>query len=565
MLKYLEIHQFALIDHLEMEFEKGLNLLTGETGSGKSILVDALGLLLGNKGYSEMIRTGAEKAVISGLFEIGENGPLRGKLVEAGFEFNPEELIIKRELSAQGKGRAFLDRHLVPVAFLREIAPFLADVHGQNETQTPYEPDSQLLFLDAFAEAEKMREEVGADWQSFQANWQQLQHFRRNEQERLQTIDLLTFQIQEIEKAGFKSEEEDMQLAAEHRILANADRIYQISSQVYSDLYDGETSANRLVKQSGKLLEELKKLDSSCEGMSQQLQTARIALEDVALSVREYAAGIEVNPSRLDWVESRLAEIERLKRKYGKSVREIMMFHNKIKAELDQLQSADENASVLVKELETLRASYEKKARALSEKRQSAGKALEKNVGKELAQLAMGETRFSVSFRLPEQAAVPTGGLPGNASGIDQIEFLISPNPGEELKPMSRIASGGEISRIMLALKSVKTVDVRNKSLIFDEVDAGIGGQTADVVGQKLKRLSKHNQVICVTHLPQIASYADCHYFIEKRVEKGRTLTHVIPLAGRERVQEIARMISGDRLTENVLKHAAEMIRVAGK
>jgi DNA repair protein RecN (Recombination protein N) len=565
MLKYLEIRQFALIEHLEVEFEKGLNLLTGETGSGKSILVDALGLLLGGKGYSEMVRTGAEKAVISGLFEVGEPALLRRKLEGAGFELEPEELIIKRELSAQGKSRAFLDRQLVPVGLLREIAPFLADVHGQNETQSLYESDSQLLFLDAFAEVEPLRDEVGADWYQFQEKWQQLQQFRRNEQERLQTLDLLTFQTQEIEKAGFKNEEEDVHLAVEHRILANADRIYQIAHQIYADLYDGETSANRLVKQAGKLLEELKKLDPSCEGMLQQLQTARIALEDVALSVREYAAGIEVNPARLDWVEGRLAEIDRLKRKYGKSVREIMAFHRKIQGELDQLQSADENIAGLTRELEVLRARFEKKARALRERRQSAARGLEKNMERELAQLAMGKTRFSVSFTDLDQSAVPAGGLPGNTSGLDQIEFLISPNPGEELKPMSRIASGGEISRIMLALKSVKTVDGRNKSLVFDEVDAGIGGQTADVVGQKLKRLSKHNQVICVTHLPQIASYADCHYFIEKRVEKGRTLTHVAPLAGKERIQEIARMISGDRLTDNVLKHAAEMIRVAGK
>lgn len=565
MLKFIEISQFALIDHLEIEFQKGLNLLTGETGSGKSIIVDALGLLLGDKGHAEMIRSGAEKALISGLFDGGDEDRLRQKLEESGLDGASDELIIKRELSAQGKGRAFVNNQLVPVGFLRELSWLLADVHGQNEAQMLYQADAQLAFLDAYAEAGTLRAEVQQIWLRRQEVWQQLQHLKKSEQQRLQTIDLLSFQVGEIEKAQLKGEDEDAVLHAEHKRLANADKLYQLSNQAYADLYDSETSASRLLKQAQRMLEDLKRLDERGSGFVEQLQSARIALEDLAMGLREYVDKIEVNPARLEWVENRIAEIERLKRKYGKSVKEILEFYSRSKQELESLEGADNTLAGLEKELAALAESYSSQARTLSEKRKTAARQLEKNVEKELGQLAMERTRFRLAFRPVEAASQNEYTLPGTAAGIDAMEFLISPNPGEDLKPLAKIASGGEISRIMLALKSVKAVDARQKCLVFDEVDAGIGGQTADVVGQKLKRLSRHNQVICVTHLPQIAAYADCHHFIEKKVEKGRTLTSVARLEGQQRVQEIARMISGERMTGNVLKHAADMIKTAGQ
>ena len=568
MLRFLDISQFALIDRLSIEFHEGLNLLTGETGSGKSIIVDALGLLLGEKGHVEMIRTGAERFVITGCFEASQDDRIRKQFEQSGLEFNVEELILKREFSQNGKGRAFVDSQMVPVSFLKEIAKYLVDIHGQNEQQTLYSGDSQLQFLDACANLEDRLSEVQSLYEELSEKVQRIQALRKNEQELLNTIDLLAFQIAEIEKAQLTSEDEDDRLAVEHKLLANAGRLYQLSSQAYSEVYEADTSATTVLKRASRMLEELRRVDSRCDGLWEQLQSARISLEDTALSLREYSTRIEVNPQRLEWVENRMAEIDRLKRKYGKTLREIFSFYQKSISELENLQGADETIARLENERIILQEDYWKKALELSDKRKVAAKPLEKGVERELSQLAMGKTRFRISFaeagqtnrRDPNQDTAS-----GTAQGIDAIEFLISPNPGEDLKPLIKIASGGEISRIMLALKSVKSIDGRSKTLVFDEVDSGIGGQTADVIGQKLKKLSKHNQVICVTHLPQIASYADNHYHIEKRVEKGRTLTQVARLDGKDRVQEIARMISGERVTDSVLKHAAELLKMAAK
>ena len=568
MLKFLSVSQFALIDQLEIEFHKGLNLLTGETGSGKSIIVDALGLLLGEKGFAELIRSGADKAAVSGFFELQEEERVRKRFEGSGLEFNPDELIVKRELAQSGKSRAFVNGQMVPVAFLKEIARFLVDIHGQNDEQALLNDETQLQFLDAYANLEDLRSEVGNLYGQFQQLTQQIRSLKTNEQQRLRSIDLLTFQISEIEKAQLKSEDEDETIVLEHKLLANADKLYQLSTQAYLELYEAETSAISAVKHASRVVEELKRVDHRCEGLLEQLQTARITIEDVALSLREYSSSVEINPSRLEWVENRMAELERLKRKYGGTVREILSFYDDKKRELGSLQRADESIGELEKGRLDIKEAYWKTAVELSERRRAAAKLLEKNVEKELGQLAMEKTLFRVSFADLDKSDKTEGSqenLSGTGEGIDDIEFLISPNPGEDLKPLVKIASGGEISRIMLALKTVKAIDSRSKTLVFDEVDAGIGGQTADVVGQKLKRLSKRNQIICVTHLPQIASYADNHYYIQKRVEKGRTVTQVAHLDKRDRVQEIARMMSGERVTESVLKHAAELLRAGSK
>ncbi len=568
MLKFLEIRQFALIDHLNIEFHEGLNLLTGETGSGKSIIVDALGLLLGEKGYAEMIRSGAERAVISGLFELEREDRLRRRLVESGLDSCSDEIIIKRELTQSGKGRAFVNNQMVPISFLKGISKFLVDIHGQNEQQALYQRDSQLSLLDAFASAEALLTEIDGLYNTWQEILTHIDQLKKNEQERLRTIDLLIFQAGEIEKSKLKSENEDEQLAIEHALLANADKLFQLSRQAYAELYDAETSVSASVKHASRLLEELSHVDPRCRELLEPLKSARIAIDDVALSLREYSSKIEANPQRLEQVEVRMAEIDRLKRKYGRTVKDILAFYRKTKSELENLLKADENVAILESRILAAAGIYRKKARELSDKRRSSATLLEKNVEKELKQLAMERARFRIFFFEPEKAVAADQGRPQageTPTGIDNIEFLLGANPGEDLKPLAKIASGGEISRIMLALKSVKTVDGRGKSLVFDEVDAGIGGQTADVLGQKLKRLAKNNQVICVTHLPQIASYADSHYFIEKKVEKGRTLTRVARLDLKDRIQEIARMISGERMTESVLKHAAELLKSAGR
>jgi len=568
MLRCLEVQQFALVEHLQVEFDEGLNLLTGETGSGKSILVDALSLLLGEKANAAMIRTGAEKAVVTGLFQLVEPTELRARLEAAGFEHDGEEIVIKREISQTGKGRAFVNNQLVSVGFLKEIARFLADIHGQNDQQTLAASDSQLAFVDALADAEALTAEVRARYEKWQDVLQQMAFLQNSEQERLRNMDWLRFQLDEIDKVKLKDPEEDESLAAEHALLVNADKLYHLSSQAYAALYEAENSTTSTLKQAHRQVEDLHRVDPRCAALLEQLQTARIAVDDVALSLREYSSRIEANPKRLEWVEGRLADIQRLKRKYGKTVKEILAFHERATRDLASLLTFDENLGQLEKDRLSAATRYREAARLLSEKRRAAARILEKTVAKELAQLAMQRCRFQVAFTETKLDASTDTGQPApweTALGIDQVEFLLSPNPGEDLKPLVKIASGGEISRIMLALKSVRTLDGCGKCLVFDEVDAGIGGQTADVVGQKLKRLSQKDQVICVTHLPQIASYADRHYFIEKRVEKGRTLTRIALLQHEDRVQEIARMISGERKTDSVLKHAAEMLKASGR
>jgi DNA repair protein RecN (Recombination protein N) len=568
MLRLLEISQFALIESLRIEFETGLNLLTGETGSGKSIIVDALGLLLGEKGYSEMIRTGFDRSTVTGVFELEDSGTLSEAFETSGLDLVDDELVIRRELVQNGKGRAFINNQVIPVSFLREIAPYLVDIHGQNEQQTLYSSESQLQFVDASAEASGLLEDVSRLYEQLAQNLHRIHGLETSEQARLRTIDLLSFQVAEIEKAQLKSDDEDLRLEQEQKLLANAGKLHQLSSQAYVELYEAEASAGTALKHASRLLEELKRTDSRCESLWEQLQSARISVDDVSLSLREYASNVEVNPQRLEWIENRMAEIGRLKKKYGTTIGEITAFCQKSKLELEDLQAADVTLETLKRERVHLKQEYLKKATELSERRKASAGEIEKKVERELAQLAMAKTRFQIAFSRIEETQDSKEGdndFPGGRRGIDKLEFLLSPNPGEDLKPLVKIASGGEISRIMLALKTVKNTDGLSKTLVFDEVDAGIGGQTADVVGQKLKKLAHRNQILCVTHLPQIASYADNHYSIEKRVENQRTLIRVVHLNQDKRVQEIARMISGERMTESVLKHAAELLKSAAK
>jgi len=564
MLKFLEIRDFALVDHLSLEFREGLNLLTGETGSGKSIIVDALGLLAGAKARAEMVRTGSGKATVSGCFEGVER--LRGPLEASGLEFDPEGVIVRREVVPEGRGRAFVNDQMVPVAFLRKLGIHCVDIHGQSDHQSLFSRDSQLRWLDLYGGHQAPRAEVEDLHARLERGWEQVRRLKLSEQERLRAIDLLAFQADEIRKADLSSPDEESRLLEERRLLSNADRLFQAAHQAYAHLYESEDSIGARLRQTGRLLEELESLDTRCRGLQEQFQSACISIEDVSLTLREYASRIEVNPSRLDRIEARLVEIDRLKRKYGESVEAVMAYGRRIEGELEELQEADRKVESIEKELQVLESDYLSRAGSLSLQRKKAAERLECSMDRELGQLAMEKTRFRVAFTSASGRggqAMPGPGVPGTANGTDVIDFLISPNPGEDLKALTKIASGGEVSRIMLALKTIRSIDDGGKTLIFDEVDSGIGGRAADVVGRKLKVLSRANQVLCVTHLPQIASYADNHFHIEKRVEKNRTVTRVARLDRESRIREIARMISGERVTENVLKHAAELLNSA--
>ena len=564
MIRLLDIRDFALVDHVTLEFKKGLSMLTGETGSGKSIIVDALGLLLGSKSYSEMIRSGFSKAIVTGLFEVYQEDDLRQIFENAGVDFDPEEILIRREIIQNGRGRAFINNQMIPITFLRKIRNYLVDIHGQSEQQSLLNSDSQLMFLDRFANNENILTEVEGLHDEFRKLEVKMKKLKINEEERLQTIELLSFQLDDIEKVGLASEDEEEDLQKERLLLSNSDRLFQASHQAYELLYESENSAGRLLKQVDDWLKDLQAIDKSCQELRSQFREASITIEDIALSLRKYNTGIEVDPKRLDWIEERLNDIGKLKRKYGSSVKEIKTYADKIKHEIVELKDSYNSLETMEEDRRLLLDKYFKKAKKLSYIRKNAFQELKKSIQDELRYLAMEKTLFEINFlsvlnQGKEDSLADCLPL-GTSRGIDLVEFMISPNPGEDLKALVKIASGGEISRIMLALKTICTVDNDGKTLVFDEVDAGIGGEVADAVGKKLQKLSKSNQVLCVTHLPQIASYADNHFHVEKIVKEGRTVTHVLELTPEHRIHEIARMISGKKVTGNILKHAAELL-----
>ncbi|MBZ5553064.1 MAG: DNA repair protein RecN [Acidobacteriia bacterium] len=552
MLRHLFISNYALIDQMEMEFHSGLNLLSGETGSGKSIIVDALGLLLGSKASPEMVRTGSDHASVSGVFQIAKNPSITRFLDAQGVESNDEELILKREISREGKSRAFINHQPITVSTLKSLGRWLVDIHGQNEQQALAEADAQLALVDEFAGNQGLLEELAELAQQLTALRSQREALEHNEKEQNRLADLFSFQKKEIETAQLKPGEDEI-LNAEHRLLANATKLFEVANEVYASLYESEAAAARTVSLAERSLESIARIDETLAANLEQLRSARIQLEDVALSMRDYLRKIDISPGRLQQVESRMAEIEKLRRKYGTTVNEILDFYQDVAQRLQALEHRDEELESLKHQMSQLSEGYFSKATTLSDRRQRTAREMEKALEHELKQLAMERTRFKVQFdRSPVEFS---------PFGFDAVEYLVSPNVGEALKPLARIASGGEISRLMLALKTITHAGSRIKTLVFDEVDAGIGGRTAEVLGRKLKSLAQKNQILCVTHLPQIASFADHHYFIEKVELGGRTVTRVEHLGEDDRINELARMLSGARITDAVKKHARELLK----
>jgi DNA repair protein RecN (Recombination protein N) len=578
MLREIHIQNYAVVEKLALEFHPGLNLLSGETGSGKSILVDALGLALGGRASSDMIRTGQDRATVTAIFRTEGRGsrmiPWRAWFEEFGLAgADEDEIILRREIHLSGKSRLLVNDQPVTIAAVKALARSLAEVHGQGEHVSLFSRDTQLDLLDEFAGTGAMLQEVQEAFSKRRELERELDALSQNEQDRLRSIDLLSFQSQELQRAQLQPGE-DVTLGDERRILGNLEKIRDSAFTAYSSLYEEESSAISRVAAATRALEELQRYDAAFEPHREPLGAARATLEDLAYFLRDYLGKLEANPHRLEEVEDRLALLDRLKRKYGKTVEEMLAYLNETQQRLTNLEHADERRGELQVSLKKAEADYRKKAQALSAKRQEAARKFEKLVRHELAQLGMEKTRFEISFEAPdppEGERDPAGG----AKGIDKIELLISPNPGEEMRPVEKIASGGELSRFMLALKTVVgSAKIANgdgssrraaATFIFDEVDAGIGGRVAESVGQRLKRLSRHAQVLCVTHLPQIACFADHHYFVEKFERSGRTVTEVKYLAGaKERAAELARMLSGSQITEAVLKHALAMLKNAG-
>ena len=565
MLTELRLENYAVIDNLVVEFGHGLNLLTGETGAGKSILIDALALLLGEKASTDVIRAGAERAVVAAVFEAeGAAEKALSSILEANGLDESEDgsFILRREIAAGGKGRVFINNQPATVSVLRLLAAHLAIIHAQNESILSFDGPARLELLDAFAGSQLEAVAAAfADWKQIRTRMDELQ---RGEQDRLRLVDLWIFQKREIEEGRLQGGE-DERLESEKRVLANAEKIYNAAMNAFDLLYEGSGSTASSLRAAQKQVEELARYEPKFQDALAALDAARISVEDVGATVRDYAGGIQASPEHLAQVEDRLALLDRLKRKYGPTLDEVIQFGAEVSRKLSEVENKDEILRQLRGELAKAAESYLHAARALSKKRSEAARKLEKIVEAEINDLAM-KSAFRVELTRSEDEA------DWGASGIDQVVYMISTNPGEPLRQLEHIASGGELSRVMLALKasveagapdsgSRRKRDKAQKTLVFDEIDTGIGGRAAEAVGKKLKSLARSNQVLCVTHLPQIATFGDHHYVIEKKESSGRARTSIRAVTGEQRTEEVARMLSGAKLTETSRKHAEQMIK----
>ncbi len=563
MLLELHAENYAVIDHTVAVLGPGLNLLTGETGAGKSILVDALALLMGGKGSADVVRHGAEKAVISCIFE---STPEAEAILEAnGIDAEGMEIILRREIQASGKGRVYINNQPATAAVLKQLAPELALIHAQSETLAGFDAEQQRLLLDRYAGTPLER--VGTAYRRWREIAERLRALASDEQDRLRMADLWSFQSKEISAATLQPGEEEA-LTTERRVLMNAEKLYAGSMSAYELLYEGSQSAEVALRAGLKQIEELARFDTRFADAAQQLASARAVVNDVAETVRDFGEGIEASPERLADIEDRLALIDKLKRKYGASVEAVIAYGEEVGAKLAEVENRDALLAELERELAEVAGEFRAAARAVTAHREAAAARLAKVAEAQINDLAM-TARFAVEIEAREDEAHWA------AHGWDEVRCRIATNPGEPMKPLDEIASGGEMSRVLLALKvsveegaSKLSAKGRRKAplprtLVFDEIDIGIGGRAAEAVGQKLKRLSEAQQVLCVTHLPQIAAFASQHFVVEKREVHGRTRTEVRLLAEGERTEEVARMLSGAKLSETSRRHAEQMLREA--
>ncbi len=553
MLLELVVENYAVVERLRVPFHPGLNVMTGETGSGKSIVVDALGLLLGGRTSTDMIRSGAERARVSGIFEKPRAAAFAAVLSEAGIDSPEEEILIEREILANGKSRAYIDSRPVTAAFLKEIAPWLGDIHGQHDQQRLFSHEAQRDMLDEFGHLSGSLEQVAAVYEEWRRTGRELEDLDRQEQERLRLADLWAFQKREIETVA-PHPGEDADLEQQRRLLSNVNRLAEAATAAYDALYDSPESALAGLRSALKRLEDLCRIDEKMIPLREALKPAAILIEDASHELRDYVGRLESDPARLEEVENRLAALDKLKRKYGDSISQVLEFLDSISRQLAAAESAGERRDELKREQARLAREYETASAALTDARKKTARKLEKRVETELGQLAMQRTAFRVDL-------TPAA---WSATGADAIAFLVSANLGETPKPLEKTASGGELSRIALALKTCLN-EVKKQTipptLVFDEVDAGIGGTVASSVGKRLKQLAGNQQVLCVTHLAQIAGYADHQYHVEKREQKGRIVTSIQELAREARIAELGRMIAGANLTPETLKTAEQLLQ----
>jgi DNA repair protein RecN (Recombination protein N) len=558
LLAELSIKNFAIIESLSISFEKGLTVLTGETGAGKSIIIDAIHLLVGGRGSAEFVRHGEEKAEIEGLFQLDDpNHPIISKSLEFGIEIEEGMVVLRRDISRTGKSVCRINGKLVTISTLREIGSTLVDIHGQHEHQELMDETRHLSLLDQFGSEEiaGSHAEYLDVFRRYEQTLQKLKSLSENDQQTAHRLDLIQFQLDEIQKANLKLHE-DEELSEERRKLGNFERTFEAIQSSYTALHGEQRGLDWLSMVMG-YLEDAAALDSTYKDIFEAVSNSYYQLEDAARTLRNELDGLEYDPQRLNEIEDRLNEINQLKRKYGKTINDIVEYAAKIEEEIETLQNKETHISELEKELSSIKKDLILEAKQLSEIRHKWADKLTKLIHKELKELYMAKTIFEMRFETDFEHF--------SKAGVDHVEFYISTNPGEPLKPLSRVASGGELSRIMLALKSIFSQHQGVTSIIFDEVDTGVSGRVAQSIAEKIYKVASGSQVLCISHLPQVAAMADTHLFISKVITGGRTKTYVTPLNVEEKIKEIGRMISGAEITDLTKKHAEELIFLAGE
>ncbi|MFN0278146.1 MAG: DNA repair protein RecN [Pyrinomonadaceae bacterium] len=557
VLTLLKIRHIALIDELAIEFGSGLNLLTGETGSGKSIIVDSLGALTGERVTNDLIKEGRDSAVIEGLFSVTPDDNLLSLLDKSGIDNSGQyELIVRRELSLSGKNRIFINGQLVTQNLLKKIGSHLVDIHGQGEQASLYDVETHIDMLDEFAAFDALKEKVASAFSDMAAVRTKLASLEKDSAEKLQLIDILRFQTNEINTANLQPNE-DTELDEEKRRLNNVEKLTTLSSDAFSLLYDNAESTAATLEKAERRIAELSQYESKFGDYTESLSGARAVIEDLAITVRDFKSNLEFSPERLEEIENRLAEISRLKRKYGDTITAVLEHLRASEERLQNIETAEFREEKLRSKLADLRTEYVNLAGKLHDKRATAAKKFEKQIEQNLQAVALEKARFETRIEAsPDDSSF-------TASGFDRVEFYFSANPGESPKPLVKVASGGEASRLMLILKTTAKASSHQKTAVFDEIDAGIGGRVAESVGRKLKDLAATQQVLCVTHQPQIASLADSHFIVEKETLGGRTLIKARELNSPEQIEELARMLAGEQITDAARENARSMLAAA--
>jgi DNA repair protein RecN (Recombination protein N) len=555
MLQELDIDSYAVVDRLRVEFHSGLNLLTGETGSGKSIVVDALALLFGARASADVVRAGASKARICGRFECPASVAAQLPLEDGGHDSEDDELILERHVLASGKSRAYINGSPATLAQLRQLAAHLGDIHGQHEQQTLLSPAAQLRMVDVYAGLGDQAGAVRTAHQKWTQCAQALSRVKGDEQERLHRLDLLRYQSEELFRAAPVAGEDEI-LDRERKLLANAEDLRKSAFAAFDSLYDSSESASARIKSAAADLEQIGDIDRSLAELAERLEEARATVDDVAFELQAYLGRIEADPARLEEVEERLAALDRLKRKYGPSLAEVLAFQKRVNDELALLDSSDQQIETLERAVEEAAADYARSAKKLSGARREGAKALASQTKAELRDLALPKAQFVVAIDTIET---------WTEAGTDRAAILFSANPGQPARPLGQVASGGELSRVALALKTVLQAAAdhgeHRRTYVFDEIDAGVGGGVAEAIGRRLGRLSRQGQILCVTHLPQIACFADAHFYVSKSDDSSHTTAAVRHLSAGGRVDEVARMLSGAKVSEAALANAKELLR----